>query len=92
MKYLSLNHLHFCSGASGNHVYIDTYGHEVEDFGGRISTTRLDTWVFRKVEGFLNYAKTDAALNEKLNQDRIVFFLHLLGLDTAGHTHKPHSV
>jgi phosphatidylinositol glycan class N len=48
--------------------------------------------VFRKVEEFLNYARTDAALNEKLNQDKIVFFLHLLGLDTAGHTHKPHSV
>ncbi|XP_021913441.1 GPI ethanolamine phosphate transferase 1-like isoform X2 [Zootermopsis nevadensis] len=82
----------FAKGASGNHVYIDTYEPEVEDFGGRLSTSRLDTWVFRKVEEFLNYAKTDAALNEKLHQDRIVFFLHLLGLDTAGHTHKPHSV
>ncbi|PNF25229.1 hypothetical protein B7P43_G13894 [Cryptotermes secundus] len=82
----------FAKGASGNHVYIDMYGSEVEDFSGRRSTTRLDTWVFRKVEEFLNHAKTDAVLNEKLHQDKIVFFLHLLGLDTAGHTHKPHSV
>jgi phosphatidylinositol glycan class N len=83
---------HFCSGASGNHVYIDTYGPEVQDFSGRRSTTKLDTWVFRKVERFLNSAKSDTALNEKLHQDRIIFFLHLLGLDTAGHTYKPHSV
>lgn len=84
--------MHIFSGASGNHVYIDTYGSEVEDFSGRNSTTRLDTWVFRKVEEFLNHAKKDIVLNEKLHQDKIVFFLHLLGLDTAGHTHKPHSV
>ncbi|PNF41340.1 hypothetical protein B7P43_G16621 [Cryptotermes secundus] len=82
----------FAKGASGSHVYIDVYGSEVEDFSGRRSTTRLDTWVFRKVEEFLNRAKTDAVLNEKLHQDKIVFFPHLLGLDTAGHTHKPHSV
>jgi phosphatidylinositol glycan class N len=82
-----LNLSHFCSGTRENHVYIDTYGPEVEDFGGRRSTTMLDLWVFRKVEGFLNYARADAAFNEKLNQDRTVFFLHLLGLDTAGHTY-----
>jgi phosphatidylinositol glycan class N len=48
--------------------------------------------VFNKVEGFLEYAKTNGTLNEKLHQDKIIFFLHLLGLDTAGHTHKPYSV
>jgi len=44
------------------------------------------------VEGFLEYAKTNAILYEKLHQDKIIFFLHLLGLDTAGHTHKPHAL
>jgi phosphatidylinositol glycan class N len=82
----------FCAGASGDHVYIDTYGHEFEDFSGRRSTTRLDSWVFKRVEGFLKYAKTNAVLYEKLHQNKIIFFLHLLGLDTAGHTHKPHSL
>lgn len=82
----------FAKGASGDHVYIDTYGPEVEDFSGSRSTTGLDSWVFNKVEGFLEYAKTNGTLNEKLHQDKIIFFLHLLGLDTAGHTHKPYSV
>ncbi|XP_069682129.1 GPI ethanolamine phosphate transferase 1 isoform X2 [Periplaneta americana] len=82
----------FAKGASGNHVYIDSYNPSAEDFSGKKSTSKLDTWVFRKVEGFLKYAKTDATLNAKLHEEKIVFFLHLLGLDTAGHTHKPHSV
>ncbi|XP_023703925.1 GPI ethanolamine phosphate transferase 1-like [Cryptotermes secundus] len=53
----------FAKGASGNHVYIDMYGSAVEDYSGRRSTTRFDTWVFRKVEEFLNRGKTDAVLN-----------------------------
>jgi len=56
-----------------------------------MSTTGLDTWVFNRVEGFLEYAKTNTILYEKLHKDKIIFFLHLLGLDTAGHTHKPHA-
>ncbi|KAJ9583123.1 hypothetical protein L9F63_022537, partial [Diploptera punctata] len=70
----------FAKGASGDHVYIDTYGGEVEDFSGKSSTEELDIWVFKKVESFLNLAKVDANLNEKLQQDKLVFFLHLLGI------------
>jgi phosphatidylinositol glycan class N len=84
--------LTFCVGASGDHVYIDTYAPEFEDFSGKRSTADLDSWVFNKVEGFLEYAKTDAVLSGKLHQDKIIFFLHLLGLDTAGHTYKPHAL
>jgi phosphatidylinositol glycan class N len=51
----------------------------------------LDTWVFDKFNGLLDKASTDATLNRLLHQDKIVFFLHLLGLDTNGHAHRPHS-
>ncbi|KAI9189512.1 Glycosyl phosphatidyl inositol anchor synthesis [Blastocladiella emersonii ATCC 22665] len=34
---------------------------------------------------------TDANLIADLHQDRVVIFLHLLGLDTNGHAFRPHS-
>ncbi|OAL73622.1 hypothetical protein A7D00_1650 [Trichophyton violaceum] len=36
-------------------------------------------------------ASTDKDLNTKLRQDRIVFFLHSLGLDITGYAHRPYS-
>ena len=34
-----------------------------------------------EMESLLSRAKTDAALYERLHGERVVFFLHLLGLD-----------
>nr|CAD7406839.1 unnamed protein product [Timema poppensis] len=81
----------FARGATGDHVLTEMYGPEVEDFSGQNKTSVLDTWVFDRVELFLHSAKSDPVLSDKLQQDKLVFFLHLLGLDTAGHSHKPHS-
>lgn len=53
-----------------------------EDFTAESS--KLDTWVFERVERSL-------ARREELDQPGTVFFLHLLGLDTAGHGHRPYS-
>lgn len=81
----------FAKGASGDHVFMDMYGSELEDFSGKESTVQLDTWVFDKVSDFLTSAQNNTELLEKLHSNKIIFFLHLLGLDTAGHTHKPGS-
>ncbi|GLH13731.1 GPI ethanolamine phosphate transferase 1 [Gryllus bimaculatus] len=81
----------FSKGASGNHVWMDMYDAEEQDFSGKHNTTRLDLWVFDRVKKFFHEAHNDKTLLQRLHQDRIVFFLHLLGLDTAGHTHKPYS-
>lgn len=61
-----------------------------EDFASD-DASRLDTWVFDHVVSFFEKAKGDKKLKERLLQDRIVFFLHLLGIDTNGHAHKPYS-
>lgn len=53
--------------------------------------SELDTWVFEKFTLLLEKSKTDAELRKKLHSDKIVFFLHLLGLDTNGHSHLPNS-
>lgn len=51
---------------------------ENEDFSGKTSTIRLDTWVFDKVIDFLHRDGQKVA-----EKERSIFFLHLLGLDTG---------
>lgn len=51
----------------------------------------MDTWVFDHVEALFTNATRDPALNKQLREKKVVFFLHLLGLDTNGHGFRPHS-
>jgi len=51
----------------------------------------LDTWVFDKVEEMFAAAASNSSLDIALRQDKNVFFLHLLGLDTTGHAYRPYS-
>lgn len=81
--------LMFQEGAVPGRVDADTYGEEEEDFSS--DATRLDTWVFEKVKDLFASAKTDPELDAKLREDKVVFFLHLLGLDTTGHFSRPYS-
>ena len=53
--------------------------------------TQLDTWVFDKVTEMFNSAASNSTLDTALRQDKNVFFLHLLGLDTTGHAYRPYS-
>ncbi|XP_037311440.2 GPI ethanolamine phosphate transferase 1 isoform X1 [Pungitius pungitius] len=80
----------FAKGASGDHVYTHTYPAEEEDFAST-DASRLDTWVFTQVKSFFQSAKSNASLRTNLLKDENVFFLHLLGIDTNGHAHRPMS-
>ncbi|KAL5038050.1 Glycosyl phosphatidyl inositol anchor synthesis, variant 2 [Batrachochytrium dendrobatidis] len=81
----------FAFGAS-EHSRVDTYMYsaEHEDFG-KDDASSLDTWVFDHFDALLESSKTNSTLFELLHSDKIVFFLHLLGLDTSGHSHRPNS-
>lgn len=80
----------FKEGASdGARVDAYTYDEEMEDFTA--DATSLDIWVFDRVKAFFDDARRNATLNAMLHQDKIVFFLHLLGLDTTGHSYRPYS-
>jgi phosphatidylinositol glycan class N len=79
----------FKEGAVPGRIDADTYSEEAEDFTS--DATHLDTWVFDKVKELFAEAKKDPELNAKLREDKIVFFLHLLGLDTTGHAYRPYS-
>ncbi|KAI5287386.1 Glycosyl phosphatidyl inositol anchor synthesis, partial [Ascosphaera aggregata] len=79
----------FKEGATPGKIDAEMYGEEAEDFTQ--DATRLDTWVFDKVKELFANARTDPALAARLREDKIVFFLHLLGLDTTGHSYRPYS-
>lgn len=79
----------FSEGATPGRVDADHYHAEFEDFTQ--DALHLDLWVFDKVKALFQEAKTNSTLNEILRQDKSVFFLHLLGLDTNGHAYRPYS-
>lgn len=54
--------------------------------------SRLDAWVFDHVQTFLSQAKQNALSTSEMRSQRNLFFLHLLGLDTNGHAHRPNSM
>lgn len=80
----------FAKGASGDHVYTYCYKAENEDFGAE-DATKLDTWVFDHVKNFFQAARSNQTLFSKVNEEKVVLFLHLLGIDTNGHAHRPNS-
>ena len=80
----------FAQGASRGRVDTFMYGAEWEDFADS-DASKLDSWVFDKVREMFTRAKTNESLAVSLSQDKVVFFLHLLGIDTNGHAHRPRS-
>lgn len=80
----------FKEGASPpERVTTECYDEEMEDFTS--DATELDSWVFDRVATLFADARSNSTLRDLLHQDRIVFFLHLLGLDTTGHSYRPYS-
>ncbi|XP_066479948.1 GPI ethanolamine phosphate transferase 1 [Tiliqua scincoides] len=80
----------FAKGASDDHVYTNCYKAGSEDFGAKDASV-LDTWVFDHVKDFFTSARNNETLFLKLHEQKIVLFLHLLGIDTNGHAHRPYS-
>ncbi|KAM9024362.1 GPI ethanolamine phosphate transferase 1 isoform 1-T1 [Ara ararauna] len=80
----------FAKGASGDHVYTFCYTAESEDFGAQ-DAAKLDMWVFDHVKSFFNSSRSNQTLFSALNEEKVILFLHLLGIDTNGHAHRPNS-
>ena len=80
----------FSQGAVKGKVDSYMYDSAWEDFADS-EASKLDTWVFDKVNLFFKQASTNTTLAEKLAEEKNVIFLHLLGIDTNGHAHRPYS-
>ncbi|KHJ35658.1 putative phosphatidylinositolglycan class n [Erysiphe necator] len=70
---------------------VDAYSYPAEDEDSSQDAVQLDTWVFNQVDNFFLGAMRNKTLDAQLRQKRVIFFLHLLGLDTNGHAHRPYS-
>ena len=81
------------------HVRHRMYAEELEDFAASNDHAALDEWVFDRtieiLDGRSLSAEDEANGRSRdteraaLEGERVVFLLHLLGLDSAGHAHKP---
>lgn len=73
----------FSHVSNGGEINLRFYNHDL-DFSPGYDAYEEDEWVFKRVKLLLQQKRE--ALQRAQN---VVFFLHLLGLDTAGHVHKP---
>ncbi|KAL1675871.1 Phosphatidylinositolglycan class N-domain-containing protein [Schizophyllum commune] len=79
----------FARGAEPGRVHTWSYDEEDEDFTK--DATALDTWVLDQLKTLLQNATQNPELDALVRGDKVVFFLHLLGLDTTGHSYRPFS-
>ncbi|KAI0290310.1 PigN-domain-containing protein [Russula brevipes] len=79
----------FVQGATPGRVDGWSYHEDDEDFTK--DATGLDIWVLDQLKSLFRNATTNKDLDAQLRAPQVVFFLHLLGLDTTGHSYRPHS-
>lgn len=79
----------FEKGATPGRIDAYCYDAEFEDFSQ--DAVHLDHWVFDHVRELFSAAEKNRTLSDALKQKKVAFFLHLLGLDTTGHSYRPYS-
>ncbi|KZO90839.1 hypothetical protein CALVIDRAFT_542309 [Calocera viscosa TUFC12733] len=81
----------FTRGEGGESEKIRTWMYDESEEDFTRDATALDVWVLDRLGELLRNATEDERLDAQLRGGKVVFFLHLLGLDTTGHSYRPHS-
>lgn len=53
--------------------------------------TQINILMAYSIQSFFNSSRSNKTLFSALNEEKVVLFLHLLGIDTNGHAHRPNS-
>lgn len=78
------------TGGNANRMFSKKYPGDMKWLAG-INAKDMDSWVFNEANKLFDDAKTDPVLKGKMDEDRILFFLHLGGLDHSGYIVRPNS-
>lgn len=79
----------FALGTSAEKVEWGVYDEDAEDFTK--DAVELDTWVLQRMREVFARGSADLAAGAQLRAPQTMFFMHMLGLDTTGHTYRPMS-
>ena len=63
----------------------------IATLSGCIAGWILDKWVFERVHRLFDEIERNDTLRNEVSRPKTMFFLHLLGIDTNGHAHRPYS-
>eukprot|EP01063_Lacrimia_lanifica_P039974 TRINITY_DN8922_c0_g2_i1.p1 TRINITY_DN8922_c0_g2~~TRINITY_DN8922_c0_g2_i1.p1 ORF type:complete len:902 (+),score=249.44 TRINITY_DN8922_c0_g2_i1:129-2834(+) len=69
--------------AGGGHIETRAFPPELNDYAE--DPRQVDTWVVDNMTHFFHGASKNETLAARLRSERVVFFLHFLGMDSAGH-------
>ncbi|XP_006892816.1 PREDICTED: GPI ethanolamine phosphate transferase 1-like [Elephantulus edwardii] len=81
----------FAKRTNREHIYTCSYDIEGGENFNSSGEGTLDSWVMLRVQDFFHAAKINQSLSSKLNEEKVVFFLHLEDIDTIGNAYLPSS-
>lgn len=84
--------LMFNKGIAAKRIFMQTYSSDMETFFGKNSIAqRQSLWSYEKLKYMISESQLNSSLQEALIEDKLIYFVHMLGTDTSGHADKPAS-
>lgn len=78
------------TGGDTKRFYSKKYPGDMKWLTG-MNAAEMDSWVFDEAQRLFKQTKLDKDLKSKMDEDQILFFLHLGGLDHSGYIVRPNS-